>query len=399
MSIEAINPFEPADKVTKNFKWWIQVLSNPELELKTATMRLFNIGAPVTSMEVTTEKMNEVDESWAIGDGAWTGWADWTTKVDLPVSQALADVITNYTVLEVEDELVVVESVDRTAKTIDVYDRGFGSTTGASHVDTTLAYITWYNYVVWVKDIEPRKFNSDTYNYYVAKNTIPAVEFTKEDITTKRKHYWEEGFPEYVNAQIDIMEKDLLVQMNRSLIKHSWQVATNTTPWMVVGLLEEATSRWIVVTNFGTLSTVKMLNDALTTCRNRGWIVDVAVMSPNNYDLFQELTDSNTKKEVPTLLRQILGNSVDSIVTKAGTIIAVMDINFPDDKIVLGNTEDWYWAPFKWFDLPWADRELAQKSSRNDQAFTVDSLTQGCTYYFNSYRNLTILTGVTQSSS
>jgi hypothetical protein len=45
--------------------------------------------------------------------------------------------------------------------------------------------------------------------------------------------------------------------------------------------------------------------------------------------------------------------------------------------------------------MPGADRTVAQESTRNDQAFTVDSLTQGATYYFNSNRDMTILTGVT----
>jgi hypothetical protein len=60
----------------------------------------------------------------------------------LPISSALANIITNYTVLKIEDELVVVKSVDRNANTIEVYDRGYGSTTGVAHADTTLAYIT-----------------------------------------------------------------------------------------------------------------------------------------------------------------------------------------------------------------------------------------------------------------
>jgi hypothetical protein len=201
---------------------------------------------------------------------------------------------------------------------------------------------------------------------------------------------------DYVNSQIDRMDRDLLVQMDRALIFHSWQKTTATTPWMAVWIIEEAQTNWIIVSNFWNLSTVKKLNDALTVCRDRGWIVNFALLSPANYDAFQELTDSNTQKQVPWLLGQVLWYSVAAINTKAGTIIPIMNLNFPDDKITIWNSADLNWSPFTWFTVPWADRMIAQESTRNDQQFTVDSITQWVPYYGDTYRNMTILTGVTQ---
>jgi hypothetical protein len=71
-----------------------------------------------------------------------------------------------------------------------------------------------------------------------------------------------------------------------------------------------------------------------------------------------------------------------------------MDLSFPDDKIVICNSANLYWAPLVGFEVPGADRTVAQDSTRNNQAFNVDSLTQGATYYFNTNRDVTILTNV-----
>ena len=123
--------------------------------------------------------------------------------------------------MKVEDELVVVKSVDRTANTIDIFKRGHGGTTPATHADQSDALITGYNYVVGVKDIESRVIGEDFNSYYVAKNTAPAVSFTKEDLNIRRKAYGEAGQLDYVNAQIDKMDKELLISLNKSLIYHA----------------------------------------------------------------------------------------------------------------------------------------------------------------------------------
>jgi len=39
--------------------------------------------------------------------------------------------------MKIEDELVIVKSVDRTGNTIDVYARGAGGTTGVAHATST----------------------------------------------------------------------------------------------------------------------------------------------------------------------------------------------------------------------------------------------------------------------
>jgi hypothetical protein len=64
-------------------------------------------------------KEDETTFSGAIGATNWNA----TDTTALPISTALEGAITNYAVLKVENEIVVVKSVDRTAHTIEVYKR------------------------------------------------------------------------------------------------------------------------------------------------------------------------------------------------------------------------------------------------------------------------------------
>ena len=395
MAIQSINPFAPADLETEMFLGWENTISDSELAMKTATLRLYNIWASVNSMEVEIEQMDDLPTGWKIGDWVWAWWDDSATE-DLDISADLAWKITNYTVIKVEDELVVVKSVNRTANTIDVFQRGHGSTTAAAHADEVDALITWYNYVVWVKDIESRVIWEETQTYYVAKNTVPAVSFTKEDLNIKRKYYWETGQFDYVNSQIDMMDKDLLITLNKSLIYHGWQKPANGNPWMTVWLIAEAMTNGNIVTTFGAISSVQKLNDALTASRNKWGSANVIVCGPSSYDDIQKLAnDSGITQSVPDRLQMVLGASVKAIVTKIWTLIPVLDLSFPDDKIVICNSKDLFWAPLSGFEAPWADRTIAQESTRNNQAFSVDSLTEWVSYYYNSNKNMTILTWVT----
>lgn len=395
MSISTINPFAPAALEEKAFLGWSDAITDKELALKTTTLRMFNIGAAVNTMEVTIEKSDDLPVSGAIWDGIGGGW-DASATTGLDITADLAGKITNYAVLLVEDELVVVKSVDRGADTIEVYARGYGWTTGAIHADTTVAEITGYNYVVWVKNIEARVIGESTNNYYVAKPTVPSVSFTKEDLVIKRKAYGEAGQLDYVNAQIDKMDKDLLIQMNKWLVYHGGQKATATTPWMFVWVLAEAQTNGIISTSTGVIDLDK-LDTGLTPSRNRWGSSNVMVMSAANYDIVMKLANAaNITVSVPDRLELILGKSVKAIVTKVGTLIPVLDLSYPDDKLVVCNSADLWYSPLVGFEVPGADRTIAQESTRNDQAFTVDSLAQWVTYYYNSSKNMTIFTGVTQ---
>jgi len=218
-------------------------------------------------------------------------------------------------------------------------------------------------------------------------------------LNIRRKAYGEAGQMDYVNAQIDKMDKDLLINLNKSLIYHAGEKPANGNPGMVVGLVAEALTNGNIVTTFGAITSAEKLNDALTASRNKGGSADTIICGPTVYDDIQKLANANgIIVNVPNRLELVLGASVKAIATKVGTLIPVLDINFPDDKVVVCNSANLYRAPLAGFEVPGADRTIAQESTRNNQAFTVDSLTQGAAYYFNSNRDMTILTGVTKAS-
>lgn len=392
-----INAFNPAGLEEKKLLDWEMTLEDKELALKTAVWRLYNIAGAVSTMECELAEQAGRPSGWKIGDGIWGGW-DNSATTNLKVTADLSGKLTKYTALKVEDEIVVVSNVN-TDNTINVYARWFGSTSPAAHADQTDALIIGYNMIQGVKDIESYITGESTRSYYVAKNTVPAVSYTKENLTEMRKLYGDAGMTNYIDAQINVADRDLLVKMNRSVIYSAGSKPTLTSPWMVVGLIEEAMTRGNIVTTFGAISSVEKINNALTASRNKGWFADVIICGPASYDDIQKLANSEVTVSVPARLQLVLGASVASIQTKVGSLIPVLDLEFPDDKIIVCNSADLFWSAFAGFELPWANRTLVQESTRNDQAFIVDSISQGTTWYTNTNRNCTIITGITHSAS
>lgn len=393
-----INAFAPSDLEMKKILGWEMALEDKELAMKTATWRLFNIAGAVNTMECELYEQDSLPESGKIGDGIGWGWANSGTT-GLKVTADLAWKITNYAALKVENEIVIVKSVDVSASTIEVYERWYGSTSAAAHADQVEALIIGFNYIHGVKDIEAYIVGEDVRSYFVAKNTVPSVAYTKENLTELRKAYGEAGMTNYIDAQVNMMDKNLLINMNKSVLYSSGEKPTATKPWMVVGLLEEASTRGNLVTTFGAISSVEKLNAALTASRNKGGIANTILCGPASFDDIQKLAKSETSLTVPSRLQLILWESVSAIQTKIGMLMPVLDLTFPDDKILVLNSADLFYAPFAGFELPGANRTTVQESTRNDQSFIVDSICQGTTYYVNTNKNMTLISGISHPTS
>lgn len=393
--VQDITVFEPADKVEEALVSWEKTLEDAELAQYTATWRLFNIASPVRAMELYIESQNDFVEKWLIGDGVGWGWTDTDTVV--AVSSELADAVTNYAMLKVEDEIVIVKSVDRDANELTLYKRGYGNTDAAAHDDETEAKIIGYNYVHGVKDIESMVVDSSSRNYYVAKTTVPAVTFTTEDLTVLRKDYDEKGMEDYIDAQVEAQEKKLLKTMNKSVLFSSGEVATKTTPGSLVGLIEEAQLRGNRETTFGAIDSLEKIDNALDASAKKGGSANVILCGHKAYRAIQALAKDEplVQQSISNRMDLVLGNSVRALETQVGTLVPIKDLNMPDDKVIILNSNDLYYAPFAGFEIPGADRTQAQESTRNDQKVTIDSIAQGGTFYENSNRNMTILEGVT----
>jgi hypothetical protein len=100
--------------------------------------------APVISRDFDIYSRSKSARNGVIGDGAATGWINGVATTALAMTAAAIKGLTVGHVLKVEDEVVQVKSVDRTANTIDVKGRGLGGTTGAAHADTTAFTVIGY---------------------------------------------------------------------------------------------------------------------------------------------------------------------------------------------------------------------------------------------------------------
>ena len=392
MTIWKINHFANSATITAAFLAWEEML-----EIEAPVYKLFRVWPSVNTLKVETAVADETVFSGAIWDGLGAGW-NATDTTALKISAALAAIITNYAVLQVGSEIVVVKTVDRSANTVSVFKRGAGATTAAIHADEVVADVLGFNMPRWVKDIESN-FKEQTVDYnIVGKYTVPSLGFTKEALVEARAYYGKAGKEDYVSSQIIEKDKDLLNTMDKLLLKgtrEAWD--DESQPWMTRWLLEEATLKGNLVTSFWLL-TLTSLATALTPSRNKWGKSNFMWVSPANYDIIQALVKDETALPNPLNRLSIeLWSQVKALNTKVGRLVPIMMLNMPDDTIIIGNSADFSIHPFEWFTIPGWDKTVAQESSRNDQAFVYDTLTQVVTYYKNSNKNLTILTGVTQS--
>lgn len=153
-------------------KFW-NVLGAPSMAL---TGKVFEVyGRGLTSLSGT------------IGTGGGTGWLDGSDTTALAMNATAIAKLVIGSVIKVEDEIVVVKAVDRSGNTIDVYARGAGSTSGASHADnTTFQIIGHASNDTDLKNIEALTENSHVYTNY-AQTVFEVVDYTFGEARLRRK--------------------------------------------------------------------------------------------------------------------------------------------------------------------------------------------------------------------
>jgi len=122
-----------------------------------------------------------------VGNGSGTGWADGTATTSLPVPATSIAKIVIGSVLKIESEIVVVSAINRSTNVISVYARGEGSTSGASHADTTPFQIIGHaGSDTSLKDTESLSENSHVYVNY-AQTVFELIDYTWGEQRLKRK--------------------------------------------------------------------------------------------------------------------------------------------------------------------------------------------------------------------
>lgn len=112
----------------------LAVLVEPNI---TRSWDLFPDEGDSTQVEIKWYDAVRYELSGEVGTGGWNS----TDTAALPINAALTSIVQIGDALRVGDEVVVVAAVNRSANTIDVHERGFGSTSGASHSAADDIYI------------------------------------------------------------------------------------------------------------------------------------------------------------------------------------------------------------------------------------------------------------------
>ncbi len=294
------------------------------------------LGAPEEA--ITQEKFEIYDRSrtaltGVIGDGAGTGWADGSDTTDLPMTAAAVGVLTVGDVIQVEDEIVIVSSVDRSANTIDVFARGHGSTSGASHADTT-AFTVIGKAIndTDLKNIESFAELSGKFTNY-CQLVAETIDLTFTDETEARKAFQQR--PQLIEEALDRIFRKL----SKSVIKGVQSVGTASVPATTAGILEQLSSGGGVRTPLrynatGITAPETVLKNALIACWNAGGNPDTAFISPANKRKFDALMEQFVR--VGRSDASIVGLDNATAFQFQGKLIKfVQDQDMPDGRIEL----------------------------------------------------------------
>ncbi len=271
--------------------------------------------------------------SGVIGDGLGTGWADTSTKVGLPMTQAACAVLTVGDVLEVGTEQTIVKAVDRTAYTIDVFDRGHAGTTAATHADQTAFTVigTAINDTD-LKNVESFAELSGKYTNYT-QTFVELIEQTFTDDISARKAF--EQRPQLIKEAMDRMFRKLC----KTAIKGRQAVGTKVIPQTTSGLLHQLSNGGGVRTPLrldatGYTSIEKVLKDALSTVWNAGGNPTHVYINPTNKRKADALTQQFIRMSRGEA-SQVGTDNAESFMYQGKVLQFVQDQDMPSDRIEL----------------------------------------------------------------
>lgn len=271
--------------------------------------------------------------SGVIGDGAATGWVDSSTKNDLPMTQAACAVLTVGDVLEVGSEQVIVKSVDRTAYTIDVFDRGHGGTTAAAHADqVSFTVIGTAINDTDLKNVESFAEQSGKYTNYT-QTFVELIEQTFTDEISARKAF--EQKPQLIKEAMDRMFRKLC----KTSIKGRQAVGTKSIPQTTSGILHQLSNGGGVRSPLrldatGYTSIEKVLKDSLSTVWNAGGNPTHIYINPTNKRKADALTQQFIRMSRGEAT-QVGTDNAESFMYQGRVLQFVQDQDMPTDRIEL----------------------------------------------------------------
>lgn len=276
-----------------------------------------------------------------IGDGAGNGWAA-TGTTALPMTAAAIRGLTVGHVLQVENETVIVKSVDRAANTIDVHARGAGGTTAAAHADVkAFSVIGSAGNDLDLKNVEGVTESTHLYSNFV-QTVFEALDWTKHAEMT-RKGMSPERATLIMVREAEIRVAQMLSRMSIHGRKQAAGGAANR--YMSAGLFAQLTDT--ATTDGGT-------RPVLTYAANGG-LTEAKVMeslalafahgnpstiwvSPKNKKVINTFNMANTSLTVGTNRTDHTAGTYVSYIDYEGKLMEVkVDVDMPDDRVPILN--------------------------------------------------------------
>ena len=288
--------------------------------------------APISQKKFEIYSRSKTARGGVIGNGA-TGW-DSSATTALPMTAAAIVGLTVGHVLKVENEVVQVKSVDRSANTIAVKARGLGGTTAAAHADATAYTVIGY-----------AGLDSDLKNVEsVAESTLKYENYVQ---TVFELLDWEKG-AELARKGLEgdkiiaLLRKEAAFRVAETLSRmaiHGYkQAGSKDVSYMSAGLLSQLAddasgSRPVLRYNVNGALTEDKLKEGLEIVFNVGSPSTILCSFKNKTTINSFLTGNNAVQVVTDLNQKTAGNRVDYY-DYEGMILGVeVDADMPNDQM------------------------------------------------------------------
>lgn len=271
-------------------------------------------------------------------NGTTGAWADGVATTNLPITAAAG--LIQGLVLEIEDEIVQIKSVNTTANTIDVVARGVAGTTGVAHSDLT--EFTVIGSAINDTDLKTlESVNEVTGEYENFFQTAAEV----IDYTQGADYDETKGLSE---PKMTILQKEAMYRVAEGIAVASirgkkQKGAKNGVAWMTAGLLIQLKSdagglRPVLTYDVNGVLTETKLIAALEEVFTRGTPDKIFCSFANKRTINQWLVNATNAIKVNTTLDNTTAGAYVDTYNYEGNLLEVhVDIDMPDAEIAVVN--------------------------------------------------------------
>ena len=342
------------------------------------------VSVPITSKTLEIYSRGQTSRDGALGASAWNSSA----TTGLSVTADAAKGLTVGHVLRIDQEVVIVKSVNRSAGTVEVYSRGAGGTTAATHAaGTPFKVISFAGSDADLKNVESVNNTTGKYENYV-QTFFETMDWLKHGELVRK------GLTESQAKATLLKEGELRFArlLSRAAVLGVKQNGDNGDKYMSAGLLAQladtagGTRQTLSYNANGALSDEK-LNAAIREVLNNGGVVDAIWLSPTNKTYANNLCSAIYNPDAAAADKgHVAGGVYANAYDYEGLIIPFkVDNAMPDDVIAVVNSAD---VKKGWLegdgmalkDEPAASSREFRKSLQGSCGFVVENVGVNHTY-------------------